>query len=110
LTFDGGGNTNTPAFYTAGNGTIRIYPKNSFTINAGSKKIIAIEIVCNEYNGTLYNASGNITVEGNKMTIDGTKLKATGINNSTITVKNISEGSGAATQLRLENLIINYAE
>ena len=44
------------------------------------------------------------------MTIDGTKLKATGINNSTITVKNISEGSGAATQLRLENLIINYAE
>ena len=110
LTFNGGGNSNTPAFYTAGNGTIRMYPKNSFTINAGSKKIAAIEIVCNEYNGTLYNASGNITVEGNKMTVDGTSLKASGINASSATVSNTSEGSGAATQLRIETLKITYAE
>ena len=110
LTFNGGGNSNTPAFYTAGNGTIRMYPKNSFTINAGSKKIAAIELVCNEYNGTLYNASGNITVEGNKMTVDGTSLKASGINASSATVSNTSEGSGAATQLRIETLKITYAE
>ena len=87
-----------------------MYPKNSFTINAGSKKIAAIEIVCNEYNGTLYNASGNITVEGNKMTVDGTSLKASGINASSATVSNTSEGSGAATQLRIETLKITYAE
>ncbi|MBR6195299.1 MAG: hypothetical protein IKQ58_07500 [Prevotella sp.] len=110
LTFNGGGNSNTPAFYTAGNGTIRMYPKNSFTINAGNKKIAAIELVCNEYNGTLYNASGNITVEGNKMTVDGTSLKASGINASSATVSNTSEGSGAATQLRIETLKITYAE
>ena len=110
LTFNGGGNSNTPAFYTAGNGTIRMYPKNSFTINAGSKKITAIEIVCNEYNGTLYNASGNITVEGNKMTVEGTSLKASGINASSATVSNAAEGSGAATQLRIETLKITYAE
>lgn len=110
LTFNGGGNSNTPAFYTAGNGTIRMYPKNSFTINAGSKKIAAIEIVCNEYSGTLYNASGNITVEGNKMTVDGSSLKASGINASSATVSNTSEGSGASTQLRMETLKITYAE
>ena len=44
------------------------------------------------------------------MTVDGTSLKATNINASTITVKNIAEGSGAATQVRMETLIINYAE
>lgn len=110
LTFDGGGNNNSPAFYTAGNGTIRMYPKNSFVINAGSKKIAAIEIVCNEYSGTLYNASGNISAGGTKMTIDGTSLKANGINSSSVKVSNDAEGSGAATQLRIETLKITYAE
>ena len=110
LSFDGGGNSNTPAYFTAGNGTIRMYPKNSFTINAGSKKIKGIEIICNEYNGTLYNANGNVTAGDSNMTVDGTSLKATNINASTITVKNIAEGSGAATQVRMETLIINYAE
>ena len=110
LTFDGGGNNNSPAFYTAGNGTIRMYPKNSFVINAGSKKIVAIEIVCNEYSGTLYNASGNISAGGTKMTIDGTSLKANSINSSSVKVSNDAEGSGAATQLRIETLKITYAE
>ena len=110
LTFDGGGNNNSPAYYTAGNGTIRMYPKNSFVINAGSKKISAIEIVCNEYNGTLYNASGNVSAGGNNMTIDGTSLKASNINASSVTVSNVAEGSGAATQLRMETLKITYVE
>lgn len=110
LTFDGGGNNNSPAYYTAGNGTIRMYPKNSCVINAGSKKISAIEIVCNEYNGTLYNASGNVSAGGSKMTIDGTSLKASNMNGSSVTVSNIAEGSGAATQLRMETLKITYVE
>ena len=110
LTFDGGGNNNSPAYYTAGNGTIRMYPKNSCVINAGSKKISAIEIVCNEYNGTLYNASGNVSAGGSKMTIDGTSLKASNMNASSVTVSNIAEGSGAATQLRMETLKITYVE
>ena len=110
LTFSGGGNSNTPTYYTAGNGTIRMYPKNSVVINAGSKKISAIEIVCNEYNGTLYNASGNISAGGSNMTVDGTSLKATGINASSVTVSNDASGSGASTQLRMETLKITYAE
>ena len=110
LTFDGGGNNNAPAYYTAGNGTIRMYPKNSFTINADSKKIKDIEIICNEYNNTLYNASGNVTAGGSKMTVDGTSLKSSNINASTVTVSNVAEGSGGATQVRMETLIINYAE
>ena len=87
-----------------------MYPKNSCVINAGSKKISAIEIVCNEYNGTLYNASGNVSAGGSKMTIDGTSLKASNMNASSVTVSNIAEGSGAATQLRMETLKITYVE
>ena len=79
-------------------------------INAGSKKIAAIEIVCDEYQGTLYNASGDITVNDAKMTIDGTSLKYTGPNASTANVANTSSTTGAASQLRMKTLKITYAE
>lgn len=109
LTFDSGGNTNAPAYYNTGT-AMRMYPKNTMTINAGSKKIAAIEIGCDEYNGTLYNASGDITANGTKMTIDGTNLKFTGPNASTATIANTSETTGAPSQLRMKKLKITYAE
>lgn len=109
LTFDGGGNSNAPAYYTTGT-ALRMYPKNTMIINAGSKKIVAIEIVCDEYSGTLYNASGDITVNETKMTIDGTSLKYTGPNASTATVANTSTTTGGASQLRMKTLKITYAE
>ena len=109
LTFDGGGNSNAPAYYTTGT-AIRMYPKNTMTINAGSKKIAAIEIVCDEYNGTLYNASGDVTVGSSKMTVDGTSLKFTGPNASTATVTNTSESTGGASQVRMKTLKITYAK
>ena len=109
LAFDGGGNTNAPAYYNTGT-ALRMYPKNSMAINAGSKKIVAIEIVCDEYQGTLYNASGDITANDTKMTIDGTSLKYTGPNASTATIANTSSTTGAASQLRMKTLKITYAE
>ena len=110
LACDGGGNTNAPKYYTAGNGTVRMYPSNTMTLNAGSKKIASIEIVCNEYQGTLYNASGNVTATSGTKAIDGTSVKFTGINASSVTITNAAEGSGAATQIRWESLKITYAE
>lgn len=109
LAFDGGGNTNAPAYYNTGT-ALRMYPKNTMAINAGSKKIVAIEIVCDEYQGTLYNASGDITANDTKMTIDGTSLKYTGPNASTATIANTSSTTGAASQLRMKTLKITYAE
>lgn len=109
LTFDGGGNTNAPAYYNTGT-ALRMYPKNTMTINAGSKKIASIVFVCDNYNNTLYNASGDITVDGTKMTIDGDNLTFSGPNASTATVVNASETTGAASQLRMKTLIITYAE
>ena len=109
LTFDSGGNTNAPAYYNTGT-ALRMYPKNTMAINAGSKKIAAIEIVCDENQGTLYNASGDITVNNTKMTIDGTSLKYTGPNASTASIANTSSTTGAPSQLRMKTLKITYAE
>ena len=80
------------------------------TLNAGSKKISAIEMVCDEYQGTLYNASGDVAVDGSKMTVNGTSLKFNGPNASTATVKNVSETTGAASQVRMKTLKITFAE
>jgi hypothetical protein len=87
-----------------------MYPGNTMTINAGQKTITAIKIVCNEYSGTLYNASGNITSGDITPTIDGVNLVYNNIRTSSITLTNSNSGSGAATQLRMETLIITYAE
>ena len=108
LTFDGGGNTNTPKYYNTGT-NIRIYAKNTMTINAGSKKIATIEITCDTYNGTIYNASGDVTANGTKMTIDGSLLKSTGLNESKVTIANTSTQTGAPSQLRMTQLKITYA-
>ena len=109
LTCDGGGNTNVPKYYSAGNGTVRMYPNNTMALNA-SKKIASIEIVCNEYNGTLYNASGNVSATSGTKAIEGAIVKFTGINASSVTITNTAEGSGGATQIRWESLKITYAE
>lgn len=108
LTFDSGGNTNAPAYYNSGT-NLRMYPKNTMTINAGSKIIASIEISCDTYSGTLCNASGDVTVNGNRMTIDGTSLKYTGPNASTATVANVSANTGAQSQIRMLTLKITYA-
>jgi len=109
LSFDGGGNNNAPAYYNSGS-ALRMYPKNSMVIDAGNKKIASLEFICDESNGNLYNASGDITVNDTKMTIDGTSLKFTGPNASTATVKNVSTGTGAPSQLRMKTIIITYVQ
>jgi hypothetical protein len=108
LTFEAGGNKNGPKYYNTGTAA-RMYPSNTMTINAGSKKIAAIEIACNEYNGTIYNASGDITVDGTKMTADGATLKFAGPNASVATVTNTSTTTGAPSQLYIVTLKISYA-
>ena len=109
LTFADGGNKSAPAYYNTGT-ALRMYPKNSMLINAGSKKIASIVITCDNYQGTIYNASGDITVGDTKMTIDGDNLKFEGPNESTATVANVSETTGAPSQLRMKTLIITYTE
>lgn len=53
LTFDAGGNSNGPKYYTTGT-AIRMYPKNTVKI-ASSKAIAKVIMLCDNYNNQLYN-------------------------------------------------------
>ena len=108
LSFDAGGNTNGPKYYTTGN-AVRMYPKNSVVINS-SKKIVSIKITCDNYNGTLYNASGDISVDTGLVSISGDDLLVSAINSSKVTLTNVSTTTGAPSQLRAKSIVITYEE
>lgn len=69
LTFDGGGNNNAPKYYSAGM-SFRMYPKNSVKFTS-TKKIASVTIKCDIYNGTIYNASGDMTASVGKFSVVG---------------------------------------
>ena len=108
LSFDAGGNNNGPKYYTTGN-AVRMYPKNSVVINS-SKKIASIKITCDNYNGTLYNASGDISSDPGSVSISGDDLLISGINASKVILTNVSSTTGAPSQLRAKSIVITYAE
>lgn len=109
LTFDGGGNSNTPKYYDKG-ASVRMYPKNSFVINS-SKKIEKIFLTCYQYNSDIYNASGELSVTSGTVSTSGNIVAISGINatNNTITVSPTAT-SGVASQLRFTSITIKYAE
>lgn len=108
LSFDAGGNTNGPKYYTTGS-AVRMYPKNSVVINS-SKKIVSIKITCDNYNGTLYNASGDISADTGSVSISGDDLLVSAINSSKVTLTNVSTTTGAPSQLRAKSIVITYEE
>ena len=109
LTFDGGSNQNAPKYYTAGNGTIRMYPDNSVTVSS-TKTITGIVINCNEYNGDIYNASGDISTTSGTVSTDGKTVTVKEASANEITLTNTSTTTGAPSQLRIESITIYYAE
>lgn len=109
ITFDGGGNTNAPKFYTSGN-NIRMYPKNTVTITATGKKIDKIVIYCDTYQGTLCNAQGEVGTSEGTVAIDGSCLNVTDCGNNIVTITNNSSTTGAASQIRITKLVIYYAK
>lgn len=108
LTFDGGGNTNAPKYYTAGT-NVRMYPKNSMTVNS-SKKIASIVINCDTYNGTLCNAAEQVTASAGAVTFSGSDINIGTIDATTTTVTNANPNTGTASQIRMISMTITYAE
>ena len=56
ITFAGGGNNNTPKYYTSGT-AVRMYPKNNFTVTTTTGKLTKIVITFGSSDGTLSIAS-----------------------------------------------------
>lgn len=108
LTFASGGNNNAPKYYNTGT-NFRMYPKNTMTVKA-AKTIASITINCDNYNGTIYNASGDITAEPGTVATSDATVNVTGINNATTTITDASTTTGAPSQLRIVSLSITYAQ
>ncbi len=110
LTFDKGSNSNGPKYYKTAGGTIRMYPTNSVTINAGSKKVASIVITCDSYNGVDYTAEGKLTSTAGKVSLSELTYTVSAINASSFTLTNSETGTGGKTQVRIKTITITYAK
>lgn len=108
LTFDGGGNTNPPKYYNAGN-NIRMYPKNTMTVKA-SKKIAAIVLNVDKYNGTICNASGDITANPGSVSTSGQVVTINNVNANSTVITNTSTITSTPSQIRWISLTVYYVE
>lgn len=108
LTFAAGGNSNGPKYYTTGN-TFRMYPKNSVTFTS-SKDIASVTIECDEYNGTIYNASGDVSTTNGSIATSGANVNVTGISAKEFTLTDTSTTTGAASQIRIKKIIVKYSK
>ena len=108
LTFSAGGNSNGPKYYNAGT-NVRRYPKNNMKITA-SKKIESIILNCDEYQGVICNASGDISSTPGSVNVNSKVVTVSGINATEATITNTSATTGTASQIRVISMIINYAE
>ena len=110
LTFEDGGNQNSPKYYTAGT-SFRMYPKNSVKFTS-TKKIASVTIKCDIYNGTIYNASGNMTASVGKFSVVGEtdNVTITDINSTEFTLTDSSTTTGAASQFRIKEIAVTYAK
>lgn len=108
LTFDGGGNTNPPKYYNAGN-NIRMYPKNTMTVKA-SKKIAAIVLNVDKYNGTICNASGDISANPGSVSSSEQVVTISNVNATSTVITNTSTTTSTPSQIRWISLTVYYVE
>ena len=108
LTFDGGGNSNPPKYYNAGN-NIRMYPKNTMTISA-SKKIAAVVLNVDKYNGDICNASGDITANPGSVSTSGQVVTINNVNATSTVITNTSTTTSTPSQIRWISLTVYYVE
>lgn len=108
LTFDGGGNTNPPKYYDGGK-NIRMYPKNTMTVKA-SKKIAAVVLNVDKYNGTICNASGDITANPGSVSTSGQVVTINNVNANSTVITNTSTTTSTPSQIRWISLTVYYVE
>ncbi len=94
ITFSAEDSETSPTFYTSG-GAVRLYARNSVTIQGASKGIAKVVLTCHSYSGTDYvgNADSSATSSDKSMKITNTWGKVSG-----------------GTQMRIQKMEITYAQ
>ena len=108
LAFGDGGSTTTPKYYASGK-NFRIYPKNNLKFVA-DKKVESVTLVCDTYQGTLCNASGQVTTTAGKVATSGSNVVVSGIGAKVFGITNACTTTGTASQLRITKIIVNYSK
>ncbi len=108
ISFDGGGNNNTPKYYTSGS-AVRMYPKNFMTITS-SKTIKSVVLNCVEASNVPCTAEGKVTANPGTVSTDNLTVTIANVNNNQTVITNSNGSTGTASQLRWSSLVINYAE
>ena len=100
--------------YHEGTKIIRIYARNSMTIDAGSKKIAKVVFAYDTYNGTAYKGNDEMYGEaGSKITPakDDKTVTFSNVNSSKLKVVNwLESGNSGGTQFRITGITITYAK
>ena len=110
LTFDGGGGTHAPKYYTYTAGAnIRMYPKNTMTVKA-SKKIAAIVLNVDKYNGVICNASGDISANPGSVSTSEQVVTISNVNATSTVITNTSTTTSTPSQIRWISLTVYYVE
>lgn len=105
---EAGTGSNSPKFYTAGSGTLRVYPGNTLTFEA-TKNIKSITILCDSYNGTNYTAQGLATASVGTIALNELTYTISDINSNKVVLTNSNTNTGGKSQLRILSFVINYA-
>lgn len=116
LTFSTGEGSTSPKYYnTGGFNAARMYAKNTLTIT-GTKAITKVVITCTEPgNGSVYNGNDMMYGQagGSKVTMkkdSDTQVTFSGFSNNTLFICNDHSEAKGGTQLRIQKLVITYAE
>lgn len=114
LTFSQEDGKNPPVYHGSTN-IIRMYARNSVTINAGSRKIASVVFTYDTYQGTAYKGNDEMYGQAGDNNITPTKddsnVTFSNVNNSILKVINaLSSGNSGGTQFRCTGVTINYAE
>ena len=105
---EAGTGSNSPKFYIAGSGTLRVYPGNTITFEA-TKNIKSITILCDSYNGTNYTAQGLATASVGTIALNELTYTISDINSNKVVLTNSNTNTGGKSQLRILSFVINYA-
>ena len=105
---EAGTGSNSPKFYIAGSGTLRVYPGNTLTFEA-TKNIKSITILCDSYNGINYTAQGMATASVGTIALNELTYTISDINSNKVVLTNSNTNTGGKSQLRILSFVINYA-
>ena len=86
-----------------------MYPNNTMTVSS-DKTIESIVLNFDNYNGTIYNASGDIACSVGSISVSGETATISGVGGNGVTITNTSGTTGAASQIRMTSFTITYAE